>query len=252
MLQNINDHFRVAAREPGAVRSDLPTFAVSGNLIKFDDTNKPALEREELPDIPGAFMLHNVLTAAECDQLIEASEHMGYTEDAAVSLGRDIRQNQNCVWIAQDDLATIPFERCKPMLPVERMFGEAVGVNARWRFYKYGPGDIFKAHTDGSWPGSGIDPQDGSVVRDAYGDRWSLLTWVLYLNDDFKGGSTRFFLDGSKTQDVPEAPARKGSVLCFYHGHHPLSHVHEGGKVHEGTKYIIRSDVLYKLPRKTP
>mmetsp|Transcript_55135 Transcript_55135/g.129085 ORF Transcript_55135/g.129085 Transcript_55135/m.129085 type:complete len:252 (-) Transcript_55135:31-786(-) len=245
LQQNIKEHFRVVARECGAVRSDLPTFAVSGGLVKFDDTDKPPLEREDLPHIPGAFVLHNVLTAAECDQLIEASEFTGYTEDAAVSLGRDIRHNENCVWIAQDELCTIPFERCRPKLPVEQRLGAAVGLNARWRFYKYGPGDIFKAHTDGSWPGSGIEPKDGSLVRDAYGDRWSLLTWVLYLNDNFKGGATRFFLDDDKPEEVP---ARRGSALCFYHGHHPWSHVHEGGKVHDGTKYIIRSDVLYMLP----
>ena len=36
-------------------------------------------------------------------------------------------------------------------------------------------------------------------MRDIYGDRWSQLTFIVYLNDNFTGGPTRFFLskDGS-------------------------------------------------------
>ena len=118
---------------------------------------------------------------------------------------------------------------------------------SRWRFYKYNAGDIFRPHTDGSWPGSGI--ADGRLVHDIFGDRWSMLTWVLYLNDDFEGGGTRFMLpDGVFNQyTVHQVPATRGSVLCFYHGEHPLSPLHEGEMVTVGTKYIVRSDVLYKL-----
>ena len=85
-------------------------------------------------------------------------------------------------------------------------------------------------------------------MHDLYGDRWSLLTWVLYLNDDFQGGGTRFMLPNAfKQYTVEEVPATRGSVLCFFHGEHPLSPLHEGGLVTNGTKYIVRSDVLYKL-----
>jgi len=31
------------------------------------------------------------------------------------------------------------------------------------------------------------------MVHDAYGDRWSRLTLLIYLNDDFEGGATTFF-----------------------------------------------------------
>ena len=70
--------------------------------------------------------------------------------------------------------------------------GRPVGLNQRWRLYKYGPDDIFRLHTDGSWPGSKADPTSGSVVRDAYGDRWSQLTFLIYLDDDYEGGETSF------------------------------------------------------------
>jgi hypothetical protein len=37
--------------------------------------------RLEVPFAPGAFLLQNVLSAAECAQLIAASEALGYTAD---------------------------------------------------------------------------------------------------------------------------------------------------------------------------
>ena len=41
---------------------------------------------------------------------------------------------------------------------------------------------------------------------------------------------------------------KTGSVLCFPHGDTAGSLVHEGSAVTAGTKYIIRSDVLYMKP----
>ena len=34
------------------------------------------------------------------------------------------------------------------------------------------------------------------VVFDAFGDRWSHLTFLIYLNDGFEGGSTTFYTPG--------------------------------------------------------
>lgn len=45
-----------------------------------------------------------------------------------------------------------------------------------------------------------------------------------------------------RTVNVP-----KGGALCFFHGEHPLSPLHEGSLVTAGTKTIVRSDVLYML-----
>lgn len=191
-------------------------------------------------------MLHNVLSPLECAEIIATSEAMGYTEDAPVSLGRNIRRNENCVWIADDETNDELFQRCAPLLPEGALGGQANGLNARWRLYKYGPQDIFRVHTDGSWPGSKVDVSSGRLVGDAYGDRWSQLTWVLYLNDNFEGGQTSFFKrKGYQVEHVGDVPAKQGSVLCFWHGEHPLSPLHEGALVTRGTKYIVRSDVLY-------
>eukprot|EP00955_Chlamydomonas_euryale_P003022 32029-Chlamydomonas_euryale.AAC.1 len=50
---------------------------------------------------------------------------------------------------------------------------------------------VYRPHIDGAWPGSGL--VDGKVVFDFYGDRWSRLTFLIYLNDGFDGGSTTFY-----------------------------------------------------------
>lgn len=245
-------HYRVVAVESGATRSDLPIFASLEGAVKLETKSweSAAATRVEAEGVPGGFVLNGVLTPTECDDLVRFAETCGYTEDAPVSLARHIRQNENCVWLADDQLNDGIFERCKELLPPEVEGGEVCGLNARWRLYKYNPSDIFRPHTDGSWPGSGVD-SSGRLVRDRYGDRWSQLTIVFYLNDEFEGGSTRFFypVKGGRRDkhQIVEAKAPRGGAVCFFHGEHPLSPLHEGGLVTKGTKYIIRSDVLYKL-----
>ena len=39
-------------------------------------------------------------------------------------------------------------------------------------------GAVYRPHIDGAWPGSGLD-KDGKYVFDAFGDRWSKLTFLV-------------------------------------------------------------------------
>jgi hypothetical protein len=57
---------------------------------------------------------------------------------------------------------------------------------------------------------------------------------MIYLNDNFKGGETRF-------NDFVVAP-KKGSALVFYHYLE-----HEGAEVIEGIKYVLRTDIMFRL-----
>jgi len=257
--------FCITCREPGAVRDDIPVFAMMENAagskqfaeLAATDARGDEIIREDVEGVPGAFVLRNVLSSAQCDWLIKLTETMGYDEDAPTRLGRNFRQNENCVMIALDDINTAIYERCVPVMPPEESGGEVAGINRRWRFYKYNPGDIFRAHVDpDGWTGSGFD-KAGNLLSDCYGDRVSRMTILMYLNDEFEGGGTRFFMDavGARLgnanrcgRTVTVHPV-KGSALCFYHGHHPLSPWHEGAKLSNGTKYVIRSDVLFKFPR---
>ena len=52
-------------------------------------------------------------------------------------------------------------------------------------------------HIDGSWPGSGMCPKTDKYLFDAYGDRMSRLTFLIYLNDDAEGIFLFFFISFS-------------------------------------------------------
>ena len=59
---------------------------------------------------------------------------------------------------------------------------------------------------------------------------------MVYLNDTYEGGATRF----ESTKVVGSA----GMALVFQHGL-----VHEGSKVTSGVKYVLRSDVMFSAVR---
>lgn len=180
--------YTVVAREPGAERTDLPIFTTRPGLISFEHEGwagaaalaAGAVDLELDRGLPGGLLLPGVLTAGECAQLMAAADAMGFTEDAPVSLGRHIRHNENHVWMADDSLWLPIYTRLEGVLPPTAGASGAkrlIGLNQRWRLYKYGPGDVFKPHTDGDWPGSAM--VDGALRQDAFGDRRSAYTIVL-------------------------------------------------------------------------
>ncbi|WP_350431533.1 2OG-Fe(II) oxygenase [Shewanella sp. H8] len=260
---NVNSDYFVVAREPGAEHPALPTWANhKANIAELNDAaladaQQPSVSKKMLAEVPGAFQLLNVLSADECKRLISASETMGFLPDAAVSLPRHVRHNDSLTWVVDNATEQVIWNRVKSLMDDNLgIFGgkAALGLNNRFRFYRYNQGDFFKPHSDGSWPGSQVI--DGELVRDAFGDRYSLLTFLILLTDDFEGGATRFLVNA----DNPDLPAKHGdnvktvdvrtpagSVLCFPHGMHPLHCIHSSEPIYQGIKYIIRTDVLFEL-----
>ncbi len=249
--------FYVAAYESGAEASALPTWACRHTNPAELSVDYPVqkIRRYDIPSVPGAYHLSQVLTAEECQRLIALTENLSYLEDAAVSLPRDIRHNDNVVWITDEQTDDIIWQRVAKLAEqsLEIFNGcKPLGLNARFRFYRYREGDFFKPHTDGAWPGSRVI--DGQLVANAYPDRYSQMTFLIYLNDDYEGGATQFLVSADNT-----APARHsdnvkavdvktpaGSVLCFPHGMHPLHCVHSSEPITKGVKYIIRTDMLFE------
>ena len=178
------------------------------------------------------FCIHGLLTSEECAGFIASSEHEGYG-DAPITMGdsaivlKDVRNNMR-VMVDTPELAAQLFERARPFLPERLEAMELVGLNERFRFYRYDPGQTFTPHYDGSFRRSVSE--------------WSELTFMVYLNDDFEGGETNFFReDGSTTIRVKPVT---GMALVFTH---PI--LHEGAVVLSGRKYVIRTDVMYRIPR---
>lgn len=198
--------------------------------------------------MPGVFALANVLSRRECRQFVAAAQGVGYTPDQPVnrSSSSSATRAETVAWLVDDSITDVIMRRCLPHLPV--LDGEAaVGLNARWRFYAYRPPAVYGPHIDGAWPGSAI--KDGKLAYDGYGDRWSRLTFLLYLNDDFSGGGTTYFLpdENTGTLHARSTSPRAGCVVCFPHGSDAGALVHEGSLVTRGRKYIVRTDVLYPL-----
>lgn len=77
----------------------------------------------------------------------------------------------------------------------------------------------------------------------------SLFTFLIYLNDDFKGGETTFFIPSCQEGVMNAYPVKPimGSVAVFPHGEAQGALLHEGTGVVEGAKYVIRTDVEYDV-----
>jgi hypothetical protein len=128
------------------------------------------------------FVIPQFLTAEECQAFVARSEQLGYA-DAPINtsfgplLCKDVRDNQRL--LADDpELARAWWDRAKGLL-VQEWFGwQAVGLNERFRFHRYDPGQRFAPH------------QDGCFRRD--NGEQSQFTFLVYLNDGFEGGVTAF------------------------------------------------------------
>lgn len=167
--------------------------------------------------------IDNFLTPRECEDLIFFSEVKGF-EEATVSLRKgakmikSLRNNDRLVYTDQL-MADKYWEKLKAYCPEEIEGAVAVGVNEQFRFYKYTSNQRFKRHIDGRFK---RNEQEESRI-----------TFMIYLNDDYQGGETKF-------DDVTIQP-KTGTALCFIH-----EQKHEGCSVPEGTKYVLRSDVMYR------
>jgi prolyl 4-hydroxylase len=187
---------------------------------------RPYLDGDSLDhSAPLAWSIPGVLTPAECAAYIAQINAAGPTA-APVTTPRgavmrpDIRNNERVV-IDDDAIAAMLYDRARSAIP-SVLFGMRVcGANERLRCYRYRPGQRFAPHFDGAF------------VRNS--NQRSQLTLIVYLNDDFAGGATAFH-----HYDVAAVP-RTGTALMFQH--HLL---HEGCAVTAGTKYVMRSDVMYE------
>lgn len=176
---------------------------------------------ENLPD--SAFVIHDFLSEDACRFYIEYSEACGFHQ-ASVQHPRhgpllleDIRNNDR-VNIEDSSLAEQLFHKAKFALPHHIDGANLHGLNHRFRFYRYEVGQYFKWHRDG-------------YVEQNNKER-SLLTFLIYLNDEFTGGETEFRWG--------KAPSKLGTALVF-----PHQLVHQGAKVDSGIKYVLRTDVMY-------
>jgi predicted 2-oxoglutarate/Fe(II)-dependent dioxygenase YbiX len=197
--------------------------------VRFEIMNKDILQD---PDI---FVVRDFLSPEECNRLIALSESIGYI-DAPINAGsgfvirKDVRNNDRVI---HDDAeyAQRLFSKLLPFVPERYRIFQVVDLNERFRFYRYRVGQKFDWHFDGSYH------------RD--NGESSKLTFMIYLNEGFEGGETSFNLRRHGVirddDDVISVVPQTGMALVFRH-----DVLHTGREVHAGTKYVVRSDIMYR------
>jgi hypothetical protein len=167
---------------------------------------------------PLLWTVEHVYSPSECDDFIALIERSA----PSLATNNPLYRDQDRVIRDDTEIAAELFRRLRPHLP-ERM-GEfrLVGLNSRLRFYRYRAGQRFDPHMD-HW----YRPNEYQIT---------LHTVLAYFNDDFDGGETRF----QEQLDRVLTP-RRGLVAVFQHKLR-----HEGCPVRRGTKYAMRSDVIYE------
>lgn len=178
--------------------------------------------------IPDAF------SAPECAEIVrsvENAEWLAATVNREEGRRVDQRVRDNTVAIVRNpNLAEDLYRRIRPHVPNSmnaETHGNAradlvpVGVFLPLRVYRYEVGQHFGLHEDQSYFGP-----NGEV---------SLLTLLVYLNEDFDGGETEFPEQNQIIQP------RTGTILLFQH-----RVLHAGNRIVRGTKMVLRTDVLFK------
>ena len=244
--------------------SSLPSNFLSNpspniTIKKIDFTKTPIPQYDGLK----AFIIDNALSKPECETLVQAAEATTNSiwEQAMVNVGmgkqklmKDVRDCGRIIWDSQTVVDAI-WSRVKalvlPEMEVLKNVPKITGPgpakrretwkltrpNERMRFLRYGVGQYFKPHKDGSY----VTP-DGSEI--------SFYTLHLYLNESdpdstegkLEGGATVFhYYDMDVEKNFKVAP-KIGRILIFQHKHL----LHSGEDVTAGIKMTLRTDLMYK------
>ncbi|KAJ3171352.1 hypothetical protein HDU87_008378 [Geranomyces variabilis] len=182
------------------------------------------------------FLLRNVLTPAQCDKLVAATEHIGYvpalTNDgtgAPEAYKPHLRRSLRC--IVDAPRFTDQLYRLVHSALEDDLDPPACGLNPRLRVLKYAVNDRFVRHRDG-------------VYVAADGASESRYTMQVYLNDGYTGGRTAVWVPEARGKRPVEVEVEKGMAVVFDH-----RVLHEGRAVEDGVKYVVRMDVMIATGR---
>jgi len=162
--------------------------------------------------------VEGVYSPQECRDFISRIERWG----PAIATNNPAYRDQDRVMRDDPDVASDLFRRLRPHLSETMASLRLIGLNERLRFYRYRAGQQFTPHMD-HW----YSPTETQVT---------LHTVLVYFNDDFEGGETRFI------EPLDQLVTPKAGLVAVFQ--HKLRH--EGCPVRSGTKYAMRTDVIYE------
>lgn len=174
--------------------------------------------------------IDNVFSEKECNDLINVIEKLGFTKaslftdvDGKEHYHTDVRNSMRRI-IDCHDFAKLIEKRIYKYIPKTYNNLEYHSINHRFRFLKYEKGGFFDRHKDNNYKNK---------------ESISLITILIYLNEDYKGGYTTFF---SGVDD------KEGFTLKPKTGMISLMDQEIGHCVPEltkGIKYVIRTELMY-------
>jgi len=216
----------------------LPPPPVFSSLNLSDEEGNKCLIKEYLPE--RLYAMSHLLTEHDCQEIIDMlqfseielkSQQKLLTQRIPLVVNRTSLRRK----FVDLTLARRVYSFVSQFLPQQLEDGRLfAGVRSKMNFFRYSPGQFFKTHVDG-----------GHRFRET--GETAEYTFVIYLNSDFEGGSTRFCpvpewkndLTGAlKPRQLLPSP---GSCIVF----RQRDMKHCGASLLSGCKYIIQGMVMY-------
>ena len=218
--------------------------------IEFDNFDPKRVQKVYLSELveksghiskSDGYVLYNLFTEDECKRVIDVTNEIGY--ESLIGYDKNFRDNLR---IRCKSTTIIPEmkRRISSFINSHLTLDNNVKTLAKgnfhndlWkfaylnpilRFCKYNPSNKFKRHYD-----SGFNP-DPLTER-------TFKTCMVYLNEDYNGGKTRFYYYNSEYKSFLKLKAKAGMCLIFNQ-----NIPHDGEQVENGYKYMMRTDMIYK------
>jgi hypothetical protein len=194
------------------------------------------------------FVLENFFSSEECDYYVNKAKEIGF-HNLKNQYPEDYRNSERLSFLS-DDIAALIWERLKNFLEKEDLNGKKpmnINVSGVWKpsrvnngikITKYTSGSFFKPHIDNVFI---FNPQEITIH-----------TILIYLNDEFEGGETNFceipehglksfLFNGISYKIIESIKPVKGRAIVFEN-----YKCHEGSKLLSGTKYIMKTEIVFK------
>jgi len=246
-----------------------------------EEPSDPAVRRLAILDedssakkkgIEDAFVVPNLLTAEECQALMDSAEGHGIVPPSKANGTPRTAKRTACY--QNNELSKIIDERLAPFLGEyfnkksstnnndENWCGDFHGVHANWRVVRYDPGDAFPAHQDQMDTIQKMDERTGK--KDYLVSTHTLLIQLTPPTHDLRGGgATRFYpkakLGANTTpgqyQESIDIHLPQGWALAFpqmglVHAGQPIPKLDEdpANAAGKNSKYIAQAGILRNLP----
>jgi len=195
--------------------------------------------------LPGkAWVVPGLLTEDECEQLVLAGEEFGLNAGKTGSFDTRTSKRTNN-WENKEMsiqlIKRLPEELLK-VVEASAPYTSVRGIHPNWRVARYQHGETFPAH---------IDQADSIVVehkergKQRFTSSHTLLIYLRRRGEQFQGGATRLFIDGTYTGATIDVCLPQGYGLVFQQ----KGLLHAGLPVEgSGAKYIGQAGVLRGEP----